>query len=294
MGKVDTIVDSLENSCTIIGFIYYRGDNGSALLMSVSESSYPAANSVNNGARRCLRLISRAGRDESHSEQTVLKVAKFATKLWRTINGEDVTTLILPSNQKPSFSKLGNTSSIPGICSTDGRLRVSLLSLWQWLWPKTCIAVLRVQQWDDYRKQQQHKQNSSRNSITDKVNIKDDNTVMTCTDEERTASEIEEVTVANDLKKILNTEIDRQKYRGEMASKAYEYWKSCSKKQKDLANSAALSSGLHPLPVVQKDNAWKLGGWAASASQQRRAMSLDGGSKVQKVRLTVKSSMSED
>ena len=264
--------------------------------MSVTESSYPAANSVNNGARRGLRLFKNAGRDESHSEQTILKVAQFATKLWRTINGEDVTTLLLPSNQKLSFSKLGNTSSTPGICSTDGRLRVSLLSLWQWLWPKTCIAVLRVQQWDDLLKQQQQKKNISRssNSLIDKVNIKDDNIVMTCTDEERKASEIEEATVANDLKKILNTEIDRQKYRGEMASKAYEYWKLCSKKQKDLANSAALSSGLHPLPVVQKDNAWKLGGWAASASQQRRAMSLDGGSKVQKIRLTVKSSMNDD
>ena len=255
--------------------------------MTVTESTYPAANSVNNGARRGLRLISRAGRDESYSEQTVRKVAKFATKLWRTINGEDV-TLLLPSDQKKSASKLCSTSS-PGICATDGRLRISLLSLWQWLWPTNCYPVLRVQQWDDYLKQKQ-KQISSKTKMG---TITDDNTIMSCTDEERKASEQEEQ-IASDLTKIVMAEIDRQKYRGEMAAKAYEYWKSKSKKQKDLANSAALSSGLgHPLPVVQKDNAWKLGGWAASASQQRRTMNLDGGSKVHKVRLTVKSSMNE-
>ena len=68
----------------------YGGDNGSALLMSVNEFSYPAANAVNDGARRGLALLKVAGgmNDDKTSNQSIVRIAKFATSLWRTINGD--------------------------------------------------------------------------------------------------------------------------------------------------------------------------------------------------------------
>jgi hypothetical protein len=45
-----------------------------------------------------------------------------------------------------------------------------------------------------------------------------------------------------------------------------------------------------PLPLVKRDDAWKLGGWVASSAQQRRKKLADGGIGVTKIRLMVKSS----
>ena len=67
----------------------HGGDSGSACLISVSPATYPAANAVNDGARRGLRLLARAGHPrETASDDVVVRIARFATNLWRTINGE--------------------------------------------------------------------------------------------------------------------------------------------------------------------------------------------------------------
>ena len=83
------------------------------------------------------------------------------------------------------------------------------------------------------------------------------------------------------LVQMVDNEIDRQKWRGEMASESYEYFK----RTKESMNLT--EAGL-PLPTIEKDSAWKLGGWVASAAQQRRAQGADGGGAVTKIRLAVR------
>ena len=72
-----------------------------------------------------------------------------------------------------------------------------------------------------------------------------------------------------------------------MAKKAFEFYKSSKGIVQDVA---AAEKGIgQPLPPIQRDTAFKQGGWTASAAQQRRALALDGGTAVTKVRLKVKS-----
>jgi len=235
----------------------YGGDNGSALLMTVSEATHPAANAVNDGARRSLSLLQRCGRDMTYGEAAVARVATFATVLWRTINGEHVPSL---------SSSNGKNEDFDGVCAFDGHLRCALLALFQWIWPKgSCNALLRVQLWGNLEGTDRYRQIGA-------------DEVMKTTKEEKEAAAAEEV-MFHDLAKTVSFEIDRQKWRGEMATKAYEY------SRKDDKGGAAKDGIGQPLSVVQKDDAWKLGGWAASATQQRRAKGEDGGSAGTKIRL---------
>lgn len=95
------------------------GDNGSAFLMSVSAASFPAASAVNDGARRGLHLVTKAGHPkETISEVLIVRVARFATRLWRTINGE-------PADQP---KEIRSTPTL-GVCAYDGILRCSLLAV---------------------------------------------------------------------------------------------------------------------------------------------------------------------
>ena len=71
-----------------------------------------------------------------------------------------------------------------------------------------------------------------------------------------------------------------------MANDAYQYCRSMSKDEFDLTEVG------QSLPVVEKDAAWRLGGWVASTGQQRRNQGADGGSAVTKIRLMVKNSTS--
>lgn len=228
------------------------GDNGSSLLMTVSDFSYPAANAVNDGARRGLRLLKDNCKDGTYTSQTIVRVAKFATRLWRTINGENV-----------------EQAQATGICAHDNHLRCSLVALWQWIWPRQCWQFMRALSWHAMEDTPQYYSMGLHH-------------VMKTTPEERDAAALEDQTLAP-LIKVVEAEIDRQKWRGEMASEAYKYFKS----SKDNIN---LAEAGQPLPVVEKDTAWKLGGWIASTAQQRRNQGADGGSAVTKIRLMVKSS----
>lgn len=228
-------------------------DNGSALLLTVSDATYPAANAVNNGARRGLRLLKDNCKDSTYSTQTVVRVAKFATQLWRTINGELVCS---------------NTAiEAVGVCAFDSHLRCALLSLWQWIWPRHCYQLMKSQSLHAMEGTPQYYSLGL-------------DSVMKTTAEEKDAVSLEDQTLAP-LAKVVDTEIDRQKWRGDMAAKAYEYFK------RDNKNPAEIGQ---PLPLVEKDAAWKLGGWVASTAQQRRAKGADGGSAVTKIRLMVKNS----
>lgn len=248
----------------------YGGDNGSALLMSVTEISYPAANAVNDGARYGLALLRTAGgvADTETSNQTVIRIARFATSLWRTINGDNA-----PSSS--ATASRGLTGS-DGICAFDGQLRCSLLSLWQWLWPKSCHTVMRIQTWEKLMGKQQYKQFGA-------------DLVMHSTETEMKAANEEEKSLAA-INHIVEKEIDRQKWRGEMASKAYEYHQ-YDKSKKALPDVAVkIDQGIgQPLPVIHRDVAFRQGGWIASAAQQRRAHKIDGGSKVTMVRIKMSS-----
>lgn len=171
----------------------------------------------------------------------------------------------------------GARTSEDGVCSHDAHLRCSLLALWQWIWGKAwCIAVLRVQSWRPHEGAQWYKELGA-------------DQVMKITDEEKEAANAEE-TACTDLHNIVSRELDRQRWRGEMAMKAYEYYK---KDEQGVVKdpTGAIAQGLgHPLPTIQKDQAWKLGGWCASSMQQRRSKGLDGGTAVTKIRMTVKNS----
>jgi hypothetical protein len=237
-------------------------DNGSASLTSIAPDSYPAASAVNDGARKGLRLLSRAGhaREAGIGELLVVRVAQFATKLWRTINGEPVVL---------SESIPGQFNGSIGVCANDGHLRCTLLALWQWIWPKGCFAVIQVQAWKSHEGTQHYKDIGA-------------DRVMKITDEENNAASSEEGSLS-ELSRLVTVEIDRQQWRGEMATMSYEFHKANKGTTQD-AGAAEQGIG-QALPPIQRDSAFKSGGWIASASQQRRTMALDGGTAVTKLRL---------
>ena len=241
----------------------HGGDNGSALLMTVSASNFPAAAAVNDGARRGIRLISRAGHpnQETIDQEAVVRVARFATGLWRTINGE-----------RPNTSKEADMLGI-GVCAFDGILRSSLLALWQWVWPKGCFAVLQVQSWRPHHATQRYQDMGAQH-------------VMQISEKDKAAASAEENSLA-DITRLVEAERDRQVWRGEMSKKAYDMYKA-SKGSTPIQNVAAAEQGIgQPLPPIARDTAFKQGGWIASAAQQRRKDLLDGGT-VTKVRIRKK------
>lgn len=208
---------------------------------------------------------SRAGHPrETIGEELVVRVGQFATKLWRTINGEPANPVKVKAGELPT-----------GVCAYDGILRTSLLSLWQWIWPKGCFAVLQVQSWKSHEGTQRYRDIGA-------------HLVMKATDDEKAAAAAEENSLT-DVNRLVNMELDRQAWRGEMAKKAYELSK--FNKSTHVQDVAAAEQGIgQPLPPIQRDTAFKQGGWIASAAQQRRALALDGGTAVTKLRLKVKSS----
>jgi hypothetical protein len=256
-GKNDLVVSAARFLNGPLG-ASHGGDNGSAFVSSVTQDSNPAACAVNDGARRGIRLLSRAGhpRETGLGEKLIVRIALLATNLWRTINGE-------------SISLTGEVPDI-GVCANDGTLRCSLLALWQWLWPKGCFAVLQVQTWKDHEGTKHY------------LDIGADK-VMKTTTEEKEAATAEEGLLC-DLSALVEQEIQRQQWRGEMYMKAYEYSKSADAGK--AVDAAAAEQGIgQPLPPIQRDNAFKAGGWIASAAQQRRSKGLDGGTAVTKLRI---------
>lgn len=231
------------------------GDNGSALLLNVSDATYPAANAVNNGARRGLRLLVNSGTDDTNA---IVRVAKFATKLWRTINGEEIT----------SHRTISRSENF-GVCAHDNHLRCALVSLWQWIWRHGCKQIVWAQSFPAGEGTRQYFSMGL-------------NHVMKTTTEEKEAAALEDETL-KPLIKAVEDEIDRQKWRGDMAQEAFDYFKSTNE-------NINLTDVGQPLPLVKKDVAWRLGGWVASTAQQRRKDNVDGGTAVTKIRLMVKSS----
>jgi protein-disulfide isomerase-like protein with CxxC motif len=236
----------------------YGGDNGSALLMIVSDFYYPAANCVNAGARVGLRLL-KGGKDSKYSNQVVIKVATFASRLWRTINGEKC----------DRFTSSENTETF-SVCAHDTHLRCALVALWQCLWPSKCTQLMRAQSWHVMEGTPQYSAMG-----LDKV--------LKQTLEEKESTDKEEE-VLKPLSDIVDVELERQKWRGDMAAKAYEYY--------ERENRTSQAEIGQPLPIVEKNGAWKLGGWVASTAQQRREKNLDGGRAVRKINLHVQSKSS--
>eukprot|EP00533_Pseudo-nitzschia_delicatissima_P004876 CAMPEP_0116090012 /NCGR_PEP_ID=MMETSP0327-20121206/6729_1 /TAXON_ID=44447 /ORGANISM="Pseudo-nitzschia delicatissima, Strain B596" /LENGTH=1889 /DNA_ID=CAMNT_0003581237 /DNA_START=110 /DNA_END=5782 /DNA_ORIENTATION=+ len=238
----------------------YGGDTGAAAITNVNAFSYSAASAVNDGARSGLRLIIRAGlREDGIAEEVIVRIARFATNLWRTINGEP---LELSESISPSYK--GNV----GVCANDGHLRCTLLALWQWLWPRPqgCFAVLKANEWTGNYK----------NLGVDKV--------MKISKEEKLAADEEEASLAA-LDELTRKELDRQMWRGEMAMKAYEIYKSTNNPS-NVTDLSVTEQGIgQPLPPVQRDPAFKQGGWIASAAQQRRSTGIDGGTAITRIRL---------
>ena len=226
------------------------GDNGSSMLLTVADSTLPAANAVNDGARRGLRSLKDPCKDGIN--QTQARVARFASRLWRTMNGEAV-------------NSSGSLSNTVGICAHDSQLRCQLVALWQWIWPRHCYQVMRSQSL--------HAMDG-----TPQYYAMGMEQVIKTTVEERNAAALDDQALV-ELGEAVEEEIDKQKWRGEMASEAYS---NCKKEDMTVVGQ--------PLPLVQKDDAWRLGGWVASTSQQRRVQGADGGSAVTKIRLLVSKS----
>jgi hypothetical protein len=242
----------------------YGGDTGSAIVNTVDPVLNPAATAVNDGARRGLRLIMRAGhpKEMGIGEELIVRIARFATNMWRTINGEP---LELENSVSGVFK--GNI----GPCSTDAQLRCSLLALWQWLWSKGCPALLQVQvrnskEWSkDYRE----------------LGVDE---VMKTSEEEKLCASEEEMSLS-ELHRLVSKELDRQIWRSEMAMQAYSIFKT-TKSANSAPDGSSTEQGLgQPLPPIVRDKAFKQGGWIASCAQQRRKALLDGGIAVSKIRL---------
>ena len=106
---------------------------------------------------------------------------------------------------------------------------------------------------------------------------------MSIYEDEMEAAASEESSLS-DISRLVEHEIDRQTWRGEMAIKAYEI----SRTGKPNIDLAAAEQGLgSPLPPIARDVAFKQGGWSASWAKQRREAYLDGGSTGTKLRLKV-------
>jgi hypothetical protein len=162
-----------------------------------------------------------------------------------------------------------------GVCAYDGILRCSLLALWQWIWPKGCYALLQVQSWGAHEGTQQYRTMGAHH-------------VMKTSDSEKAAAAAEENSLS-EINRLVEAERDRQLWRGEMAQKAYDMYKA-TKGSTPSQDVGAAEKGIgQPLPPITRDTAFKQGGWIASAAQQRRALALDGGTAVTKLRLKVKS-----
>ena len=243
----------------------HGGDNGSAVVTVVDPVSYPAANAVNDGARKGLRLVMKAGiPKEKISQALIVRIALFGTKLWRTINGEPVVL----GDDVPGHSRGGSL----GVCAFDGQLRCTLLALYQWLWPHGCYAIMQVQTWKPQELPQHYKALGA-------------DRVMKTSNEETEASRAEDDSL-KELDRLVRLEIDRQNWRGEMAQVAYKENVARAKKGTDLADASAAEQGIgQALPPIERDNAFKAGGWIASSAQQRRKLALDGGTAVTKFRL---------
>jgi len=264
-GRNDNVEDIARYLCGPLGSSH-GGDNGSALFLTVSNEVFPAANAVNDGARMGLKLIMRAGLDSSFNEETVVRVAKFATTMWRTMNGEVI---------KVSIRQNGDATPevADSICASDSLLRTSLLALWQWIWPKVCYSVMRVQSWLSM------KENTVLINRLEELKAAE---IMTLTEQEKSAAS-EEERALSELHLSVQREIERQTWRCEMSSSAYEVF--CREARKDVT---AQPGGVNqPLPTVKKDASWRNGGWVASVAQQRRDKNLDGGTSVTKLRLNV-------
>ena len=264
-GRNDNVEDIARYLCGPLGSSH-GGDNGSALFLTVSNEVFPAANAVNDGARMGLKLIMRAGLDSSFNEETVVRVAKFATTMWRTMNGEVI---------KVSIRQNGDATPevADSICASDSLLRTSLLALWQWIWPKVCYSVMRVQSWLSM------KENTVLINRLEELKATE---IMTLTEQEKSAAS-EEERALSELHLSVQREIERQTWRCEMSSSAYEVF--CREARKDVT---AQPGGVNqPLPTVKKDASWRNGGWVASVAQQRRDKNLDGGTSVTKLRLNV-------
>ena len=105
----------------------YGNDIGNTLLMSVTEGSLPAANSVSNGARKGLRVLrtapgkpmntNKANQKKPSSDQTIMQVAQFATNFWRIINGELGGRI---NGKDPTPTSV--IYAIHGVCAYDGYL----------------------------------------------------------------------------------------------------------------------------------------------------------------------------
>jgi hypothetical protein len=271
-GRNDNVYDIARYLCGPLGSAH-GGDNGSALLLTVSQEVFPAANAVNDGARMGLKLLMRAGLDNSYNETIVVRVAKFATTLWRTMNGE--TTPTMYSSAVEALLPMSADSA----CASDSHLRTSLLALWQWIWPKACYSVMRVQSWLAM------KDNALLQKRCDELGAFE---VMTLTERDKAAA-LEEEKSLGELQLAVQREIERQTWRCEMSSSAYEVLR--REARKDVT---AQEGGVNqPLPTVKKDAGWRNGGWVASVAQQRRDRSLDGGTSVSKLRLNVGSKSSD-
>jgi len=136
-------------------------------------------------------------------------------------------------------------------------LRCSLLALWQWVWPRGCIAILQVQSWP---------------SPPDGV--------MPMVESANGAAADQKVLI--DLAHKVGEERKRQEWRGEMYKR---------KVATSVKDPNALNNPLEwLLPPIERDDAFRLGGWIASTGQQRRAGGLDGGTTVRSVNLRMKPS----
>jgi len=260
-GRNDLYTSASRFFCGPLG-ASHGNDKGSAMLTTVQSASSPAATAVNDGARRGVRLLNRAGHPkDSTSRELVVRVAQFATRLWRVINGEPP--------EPPAYPTFGPMN---GVCAYDGALRCSMLSLWQWLWPKGCFAALQVQSWRSKEHTPEYKALGAHR-------------VMKISEEEKAAALAEENSLA-EIARLVHMEIDRQAWRGEMAVKSYKMYKASG--ASNSADAAATEQGINiPLPPIQRDAAFKSGGWVASHAQQRRSLALDGGTAVTKLRLKV-------
>ena len=142
----------------------------------------------------------------------------------------------------------------------------------QWVWPKGCFAVDQVRLWSEHTGTQHYK------------DIGADRVMKISIEEEQAAAAEENSPELMEMKRLVETELDRQWWRGEMARMAYDEFRAIG--SDGVADASAAEQGIgRPLPPIKRDAAFKAGGWIASTAQQRRQEGLDGGTAITKIRI---------
>ncbi len=260
-GRIATTQRAAINSCYGTGSVEalnrivngplgrtFGEENASGALGLVKDRNFPTANSVNNGCRAGMGLLKRAGSEDTWTKKkfevpTVMRVAKFATRLWNSMHSHEV--------------------------RLDEDLRISFVNVWTLLWP----TRLNKSQLDVgcpalYRARKVLAAGGSAANEVQKFFRHDPSTELRIASEEDMSKVNEAKKIMGEIKAIMMRETLTREVRDSAAQRHYEAEMERFNRGGGLDTRGGDSQ--RPMELVQRDGLWKEGSWVASVAQQRK------------------------